>query len=419
MLKIHNKITENLKEYLGFHKSVYVLFLATIINKLGNFVLPFMTLFLTKNLGFSEAKVGLIVMIGAGFYVPGSIIGGKLADSHGRKKVLISSQILAALSLIPCAIYSNNMYTAGFLFSYIFFIGVTEPANISMITDLTHKENRREIYSFIYMGVNIGTAVGPLIAGFLFSEHVRLIFIGNALALIMSIILLTFFVKETLPEKSCFEEKKHLLHEHEKGEVSSFISAFSRRPVLIYFSIASIIYSFIYSQVLFAIPLQVNEVFGNSGAKIFGTIMTVSAITIVSLTTIVTRVFKKFNPINNIIFGGIFYCFGFGILYFVKDYKLFILSTVIWSIGEILVFTNQAVFISKYTPISHRGRFNAVLPLITGAGRAIGPAIMGQFISTTSIRSSWILIVFLCIFAILIMYFNYLFESFTLKRVKI
>ncbi len=68
-------------------------------------------------------------------------------------------------------------------------------------------------------------------------------------------------------------------------------------------------------------------------------------------------------------------------------------------------YTNQSIFILSQTPISHRGRFNAVLPLITGAGRAVGPAIMGKFITLTEIKAAWLLIMVLISLASIIMYF--------------
>jgi Na+/H+ antiporter NhaC len=52
----------------------------------------------------------------------------------------------------------------------------------------------------------------------------------------------------------------------------------------------------------------------------------------------------------------------------VYDFCYFLLSTVIWTLGEILQATNTNVYIANHTPISHRGRFNAILPIIIGSG---------------------------------------------------
>lgn len=39
---------------------------------------------------------------------------------------------------------------------------------------------------------------------------------------------------------------------------------------------------------------------------------------------------------------------------------LFLLSTLLWTVGEILQVTNASVYVANNSPISHRGRFNAI-----------------------------------------------------------
>ena len=62
--------------YRGLPREIYVLFVSRIINSMGAFVRPFLTIFLTSNLGFSEAQTGLITTIAIFLYVPGSMLGG-------------------------------------------------------------------------------------------------------------------------------------------------------------------------------------------------------------------------------------------------------------------------------------------------------------------------------------------------------
>lgn len=52
-----------LKQYRGLNKSIYVIFIAQIINSLGAFVFPFMTMFLTDKLNYSSAVAGRYVTL--------------------------------------------------------------------------------------------------------------------------------------------------------------------------------------------------------------------------------------------------------------------------------------------------------------------------------------------------------------------
>ena len=76
---------------------------------MGSFVHPFLTLFLTISLGLGTETVGLFLMMAALSSIPGSLIGGKLSDHIGRKKIIIIFQGLAALCLIPCAFLGKSI----------------------------------------------------------------------------------------------------------------------------------------------------------------------------------------------------------------------------------------------------------------------------------------------------------------------
>jgi MFS family permease len=97
------------KTYRGLPKSVYALFFAHVVNAIGNFVWPFLALFLTDRLGMSKAEAGFFVTLSALAYVPGSLIGGKIADHIGRRRVFLVSRALSALLLVPCAFLGKSL----------------------------------------------------------------------------------------------------------------------------------------------------------------------------------------------------------------------------------------------------------------------------------------------------------------------
>jgi MFS family permease len=64
-------------------------------------------------------------------------------------------------------------------------------------------------------------------------------------------------------------------------------------------------------------------------------------------------------------------------------------STVLWTLGEIVNATNEGAYVANHTPISHRGRFNAILPFIGGLGWMISPPVTGKLIDMTSLGAVW------------------------------
>jgi MFS family permease len=401
------------KTYSGLPKSIYVIFFARIINSMGSFVHPFLTLFLTKNLGLEIETVGFFLMMAAFSSIPGSLLGGKLADHIGRKKIIIIFQGLAALCLIPCAFLGKSIIIPYLLILSSFFGGAAQPPNSAMMADLTNTRNRKAAYSLLYLGINVGFSLGPLIAGFLYNNHLKLLFLGDAATTILSLALVAVFVEETLPGKENPEDidNTDLYNENEKAVQGGILSVLLKRPYLIAFATVSMIFSFMYSQFGFITPMQMDKLFSINGPKLYGTIMSINGLVVITMTTIIAAVTRKFRPIFNITLAGLFFSVGFGMLFFAKTLTFFIVSTIIWTIGEILSATNSGVYIANHTPKSHRGRFNAVLPLITGTGFAVGPLMMGVFIRNRAVHSAWLVVFFFGIIATACMYLLYINEK--------
>ncbi len=394
----HAKLT-----YLGLSKSVYVITFARMVNSAGNFIFPYLTLLLTSRGHMGEQTVGLFLLLGAVVQVPGSLLGGKLADRMGRKKIMIGFMGLAALCFIPCAflidIETGFLYIPWLLILSSFFFSMAQPASGAMMNDLTLPENRQAAFSLLYMGMNVGSAIGMLIAGVLFSNHMKLLFLGDAATTLLSILLLLLFVKETKPET---EDSEQLEEERadEKAEQGGLIAAMLKRPMLLIFAIFDMLYSFAYAQTNFSLPLQTKLIFGdNLGAEYFGYFGAINCIEVLLLTTVITLLTRKLRPVFNVSIAGIFYAIGFGMLFFVQSFWMFVLSTIIWTVGEIINATNIGVYIANHTPITHRGRFNSIISIISGTGGAIAPYIMGGFVASRGVTCVWPVIFLISLFA--------------------
>jgi MFS family permease len=73
-------------------RGAWMLFLGTFLNKVGTFVVPFLTLYLTRQ-GYSLAEAGVALgAYGVGNLVAG-VIGGHLADHFGRRATIMLSLI--------------------------------------------------------------------------------------------------------------------------------------------------------------------------------------------------------------------------------------------------------------------------------------------------------------------------------------
>ncbi len=405
------KVRQFFSSYHGLPRSVFILFAARIIHSIGSFVYPFLTMLLTIKLGYRSDIAGYYV---TGVVIAGSaglIMGGKLADRFGRKKIFILLSYLSATIFVICAFIKNAEIIPWLLIISNLFLGGVLPAINAMLTDITSSEKRKAAFSLIYLGTNVGVAIGPLIAGFLFNEYIKLIFLIDAITTYISLLLVIFLVKETIPSKEKIMESAKSSSKFEKPEQGNIFSILFKRPIFLIFTFISLIYTFIYSQNYFSVPIYLNKIFSDGGPRFYGSLMSVNAIVVILLTIFLINLMKNTKPIINIAFAGILYAIGFGVFFLVSNRFFLIGFTIIWTLGEIIQTINTNVYVAENSPITHRARFSSVFSFITELGFIISPIIMGYFIKLFGIDKIWLMVIVVSISATIFMYVLYLADS--------
>lgn len=396
-------------DYRNFPRSIYFIFLSRVINSIGAFVGPLMTLLLTDKIGLTTEETGAFVTVSTAMFVPASMVGGYLSDRFNRKYTLCILTLAQALCYLACGFIEMSMKVPYLLLAASFFSSAAQSSSSAMTADLTDKTNRQGAFSLLYLGTNIGFSVGPLIAGLLYRNFLPLLFIGDALTTIVSVIIIFINVPETKPKYDM--EKEVMSDDLERAEEGSVVVALLRRPQILAFGIISMLLSFSFSQVHFSLPLYSNAMFGvDSGARVFGTLMSVNGMVVVIMTVFIIGSTKKFTASFNVALSAVFWAVGLGMLYFVSSFPMMIASTVIWTIGEILNVTNVGVYIANNSPKSHRARFNSLYYIISGTGQALGPIIIGKYLLNNPIKNVWVITFLIAIGCGAIMYCFYLVE---------
>ncbi|MDD3224871.1 MAG: MFS transporter [Clostridium sp.] len=404
--------------YRGLPRGMYVLFWAQVINRFGDFVMPFLALYLTEKMGVTESVAGIIVMMSSIITIPASMIGGKIADKVGRKKSFIYSQSIAAAALLPCAFTKNVYISIICLFISTFFNGFIRPAFSSMVADIVPKRQRQAGFALQYLGINIGVSIGPIIAGILFNNFLPMLFIGDAFTSFMAVILVWKNISETNPvmNQDISGRDENSKEKFEQGNVFQMLR---KRPYICFFLVISGIYSFVYSQHTFALPITLKGMYGNSGAHLFGYLMSINAITVLLLTSIVTAVTKKNHSITNMVFAGVMYAVGFGMIAFINKNMIFLmLSTVIWTIGEILSTINSGVYVANNSPSNYRARLSAMSSVGWGIGSALSTSFSGAYMQRHGYKSIWTVTLAVALIASALMYIVKILTTKFEKRAK-
>lgn len=384
------RIADLLSPYRGLPKEIYVIFASRIVNAVGCFVMPLMTIIMTDKIGMSSQEAGFYLSLNSMIFPLASMLGGKLADTIGRKYLIIIFDTLAALLYMACGFITPSMTLIYTILAASACMSVAGPAHDSLIADLTTPENRTGAYALSYLGWNLGFAVGPMLGGFLYRKYLPLVFIGDAATAMLSISLILIFVKETFGRTK--EEITDDSRKLERSETGSIASVLLRRPILLYFAIIAFGYHFAYSQWTFLLPIHSIQNFGSLGAQYYGWMASLNGFVVIIFTPILTKLGEHIKNMRKMVYGIMLYAIGFGMLGLVRTLPYFFLSVFTFTLGEILLSISVMPFIVNHTPASHRGRMNAVMPTIMGMGYAIGPMMMGKALNYTTVESAWLAI---------------------------
>ncbi|MBP7030144.1 MAG: MFS transporter [Spirochaetes bacterium] len=462
------------KGFFNLSSTVYRVAIVRFILSMGNFIYPFMTLFLVKKLNISPS-IASIYFIASGFaFVPASIISGKLADSIGRRIVLLSSffvYILIIFSIFFLYHFNilQNTVIAIMLIVANLFLSMTQVPIAAILTDVTDLTNRNEAFSLTYLAANAGFAFGPIIAGFLFENYTSMIFLGNGIASLIGFIIFCG-IKETKPDTMAYKDVKldsvnnNSLEENLNiGYISAIEASINQDntgsnienkaivsldnkdknipgqktndlifdnetdgekvaiknqsifdfifgdTIFLLFIIATIFFSFAYSQAGFTLPIFLSNLFSNNGAKLYGVLQSTNALTVIFLTPLVSLLTKKRSSFLMIAVSGLFYAFGFGLYSVFNKFGFLIFTTVLWSIGEIIQVTHQNVFIANRSPIHLRGQVNGAFQILSGIGYILGPIFSGFTQKNFPITYVWATVFIICIagsIQLLLIYFK-------------
>jgi Arabinose efflux permease len=374
--------------YRGLPKGIYIIFVSRIIDNMGSVVMPMITLILTQKIGFSKSEAGILATLVMISQAPFLLMGGRLIDRIGSKKVIVIFNALGAVAYLPCVFIRPHFVMALFIGLAADLFSVASPAYNAIVTEVAPQNRIKSAYSIIYLGFNLGLAIGPALAGILFNRHLHLLFLIDSLTCFLSLILFVLFVPDNShvqKQKLRAQPEEHAFDLHKPG--TSFLL---HSRVLLIFSIILLGYNFCYSQWGFMLPLQSTSLFKANGAQFYSLLVSANAIAVIILTPVLTMLTHRFRPITLVAFGGFFYTLAFLIFGGANLLYAFIFATIILTIGQIAVNINTNSFIAERTPPEYIGRANSLLTMINGLGIAIGPVIMGQLLMLIDYRAAWL-----------------------------
>jgi len=344
----------------GLPRAFWYLWTGVLVNKVGAFVMVFLTIYLTQVRHLPVAFAGLVFsLFGAGGAV-GSIAGGVLADRWGRRPTMLAGQVGQALTVIALGFVSHQVAIAAIAFAVGLFSSSVRPAFSAMLVDIVPAKDRLRAFSLNYWAINLGFAVAALLGGALASVDYRLLFLIDG----GSTLLVAGFLAVVMPETRPVTAAKV------RGPQPSMLQIVTDR-VFATVMVASFLITMVFMQHAAMLPITMAED-GISSAT-YGAVAAVNGALIVAGQLFVPRLTCGYSRTHLLVISSVLTGLGFGLVAVAHSPLAYVGTVVVWTLGEMIGVTTSSTLVADLSPAALRGRYQGVNALAWQIGGVLAP----------------------------------------------
>ncbi|HRH35113.1 MAG TPA: MFS transporter [Catalimonadaceae bacterium] len=355
--------------FSNINSNIWVLTIATLINRTGSMVVLFTSLYLTKELGFSLADAGILMSFYGGGSVLGSFVGGWLTDRWSQYHIMVGSLITSALVLLLLLLVKSFFLIGGILFAYALFADTFRPAMAASIAFYSTPENRTRSVSLIRLAINLGFSIGPALGGFvaLYFGYTWL-FIADSITSLGAALMLGFYLP--LPNRKNTEEE--LAGVAKVKSKSAYQDWF-----YLFFILLVTLYAIGFFQIFASLPQYFDRICHFSEATI-GLLMAFNGalVVLVEMPLITWLQNKTVQPFQMISLGVICIPLSFLILlFFPCELGLTVLFILVITLSEIFAMPFMMNYSLARPKKDRQGEYSALYSIAYGIANMIAPSL--------------------------------------------
>lgn len=386
--------------FTGLSPEIWWLALITFINRAGTMVIPFLTLYLTKHLGFTLSEVGWVMSsFGIGSFL-GSWLGGKLTDKIGYYKVMFWSLLLTGFLFIGLQ-YVTSFW--GFVVSVFITMTVADtfrPAIFVSLNAYSKPENQTRSLTLIRLAINLGFSFGPFLGGLIIAFiSYRGLFWIDGITCILAILVF----------KAVLKNKEFLKRESTNDETIN-ARIFKDKPYWIFLFIVFLM-GFTFMQLFSTMPLYYKDIYGLSEVHI-GLLMSLNGIIIFATEMPIIHKLEQslFNKISIISGSLILFAASFFVLNISNWVGVLVISMIIITVAEMLAFPFTNSFAMTRAVKGKEGMYMALYTMAFSLAHIFSAKTGMEVVDRFGFDANWYFMGFLCLIAVLL--------SFWLRRIS-
>ncbi|MBD0689314.1 MDR family MFS transporter [Streptomyces sp. CBMA123] len=350
----------------GLPRQFWWLWVSTLVNRLGSFVVTFLALYLTTVRGYSASYAGLVAsLFGAGSAIA-AIGAGVLTDRIGRRPTLVAAQLGTAASTTVLGFMDGQVAIAVVAFVVGLCNNATRPPTSAIIADLVPAEDRVRAYSLNYWAINIGFGLSAAAAGLIATHGYLTLFLLDALTTLVCAVVIFIRIPETRPQAPTGPADGSA----EPG--ISLLTVLRDAPFMALVGLTLLV-ALVFQQGSTTLAVDM----GASGipSTQYGLVIGLNGLLIVVLQIPLTRWMEGRSRTGMLIASCLLTGWGFGLAALAGSSAwLFALSVAVWTVGEILHTPVMMGLVAELAPTHGRGRYQGVYGLSWSLASLLGPA---------------------------------------------
>ncbi|GED52747.1 MFS transporter [Brevibacillus borstelensis] len=356
-----------------YPREAWLFLAASFLNSSGSaFMWPLTTLYVHTQLHRSMTEAGFVLMLQSLAGIVGQFTGGSLFHRVGAKRLIVGSLLLQACCMLGILLLGNWYLYIGFMIGLGFLFNVSNPA-IQAFIGFRWKEQRRELFNIVYVGNNLGMAVGTALAGVIAAISFHFTFLFNSVSTFLFAGFFFFFMRNM-----SHDELVGSMSEKTEKRSQGSMRLLLRYQIYLFMALGSTFIFF--STTVWNTGVAPHLTSSGMPLAAYSWLWTINGIVIFAgqpVTSWLKRLVKQ-NLSSQLVASAIAYGGGFGFMLFFHDnYAAFIIGMIITTFGEMLIAPTVPTFISEKTGESAPFYLGAV-GAITSGGRLLGPLFFGQ-----------------------------------------
>lgn len=354
-----------------------MLALVIFINRSGTMVIPFLSVYLSTNLGLSLVQTGWIMgMFGLGA-IAGAFLGGYLTDRVGHFWVQFISLMLGGLMFLALSQITSFYPLAAFIFLVSLVTEMLRPANQTSVAYYAKPENVTRAFSLNRMAINLGFSVGPAIGGLLAATSYQWLFVADAITCMTAGLVFFFY----------FRKKSGHAHTP-SSETTAPARVWQDRPFLAFIFFV-VCFATLFFQLFTTWPLYYRQGFQLLESEI-GLLLGLNGFMVFLFEMIlVYAIGERISLRKLIVCGTLFNAAAFGILWAWADKPALYLAVLVISTAEILAMPFMATYTIRRSGPRNRGAYMGLYSMAFASAFVLAPLIGTQVVDRVGFAWWW------------------------------